>query len=108
MSSYSKYLPSGTVPAQIAFAPFALTACQIDFADDSSSSQTTIVRGYNFADELVTRNPGETVIAAEQFQVGVANAGTQKPDQRVACGAWSGHTDNRGAAFFNVNCDHPT
>jgi hypothetical protein len=97
------------MPAEIAFAPFALTACQIDLADDSSTNQIAMVRRDNFADELVSRSPGETVIAAEQFQVGVANAGTKKPDQRIACGtAWSGHADNGGAAFFNVNCDHPT
>jgi len=109
MPSYSEDLSSGTVPAQIAFTPLALATCQIDLADDSPTRQTTVLRGHNFADELVSRSPGEIVIAAEQFEVGIANAATQKPDQRVTCGtAGFGHADNGGAPFFNVNCDHPT
>jgi hypothetical protein len=80
VSNYSKYFPCGTMPAEIAFAPSALTTRQIDFADDSSSDKSTIVRRHNLSDELVSRSPTETVVAAKQFQVGVANACTEKPD----------------------------
>jgi len=94
--------------AKIAPAPIALTACQIDLADDSSSNQIRIVRRHHLADKLVSRGSGETVIAAEQFEVGVANTGTQKPDQGEARRtARSGNADNGGSAFFNVNCKHP-
>ena len=107
MPSYSEDLSSGTVPAQIAFTPLALATCQIDLADDSPTRQTTVVRGHNFADELVSRSPGEIVIAAEQFEVGIANAAVDKTDGSESGGpARLRLLAQFDGAVCEMDCDH--
>jgi hypothetical protein len=95
------------MPAQIAFAPFAFAACKIDFPDNSFSDEILIIRSHDFADKLMARRSGKTVIPSQQFEVGVADTGAQQPNQRIAARpARFGYLDNGRTALFNVDCDH--
>ena len=57
--------------AQAAPAPSALPAGQIDLSNDAPSHQTRIIRGNDFANELMPRRPGKPVVAAEKLDVPV-------------------------------------
>jgi hypothetical protein len=81
-----------TMPAELARAPFAMSAGEIDFA------------GYAFAgidhlaDEFVPRRSAKAVIAALEFEVGGADAGGEQADS----GETFGHTRQRPAAKFHA------
>ena len=103
----SKDLPRGTMPAKIAFAPFALSAGEIDFTDDSFADEIALIRCHHFTDKFMSRRSRETVIAPKQFEVGIADAGTQKPNKGIAGGPTRfGYADDGGTTLFNVNGDH--
>ena len=65
-------------------APLAAPASQVDLADDAAAHERARVRLHHLADELVSRRSAEAVVAALQFEIGVADARAQQPDQRVS------------------------
>ena len=65
----------GAVAAETMSAGGALAARKIDFADDSATEPGGGVGFLDDADEFVAGAAGETVVPAEEFEVGVANAG---------------------------------
>jgi hypothetical protein len=55
----------------------------------------------------MARNSGEPVVPAQEFNVGVADAAAEKPDDRVAFrAAGLGKFPDGRAAVFEVNRDH--
>src|SRR5579863_950659 len=70
-----------TVAAQTAPAPGTVAACEIDFADHALADQVARIRGHHFAYKFMPGHAGKSVIAALQFEIGVANAAEQEPDQ---------------------------
>src|SRR5439155_27287706 len=88
-------------------APVAAAATQIDLAHHAPPDQVAPVRLHHFAHELVPWYARETVIAALQFEVGIADAAAQQPDQRKS--SWRARTRNafhRDTAIFEVNRKH--
>ncbi len=59
-------------------------ASQIDFADHPLPHQLAVVGFDNLAHELVAGCSGETVVAALQFEIGIADAAAQQTNPRKA------------------------
>ncbi len=76
----------GTVAAQTLAAPLAVRASEIDFAHHAFGQQRAVVRCGHFGHKFVPGRAGEAIVAALQFQIGIANAGHQQAQQRVARG----------------------
>jgi hypothetical protein len=60
----------------------AMAAADIDFADDASAEEFRRVGFFDDTDELVSRNPAVPHIPPRYFQIGIADAGHQHPDER--------------------------
>ncbi len=67
---------AGAMAAEMALAPRALAAGEIDFADDAAA--------LHFADKFVAGDAGKAVVAAEEFEVRIADAGEADADAHVA------------------------
>src|SRR5262249_47604379 len=107
MSDNSKNLAARAVPPKAAAAPVAIPAGEIDFADDTPAQQLRIIRRDNLANELVPGSACESVVAAKQFQIGIADATAQQTDRcvpfrraRPACFL------QRHAALFEMDSNH--
>src|ERR1019366_953032 len=95
----------GAVASQSAAAPFAMGAGEIDFSGHALAEERGRVRFGHLGDELVTGRTGEGVVAALEFEIGVADAAGQEAQEREARGPGR---DGQGAggddAVFQVNC----
>jgi threonine synthase len=63
-------------------APLAFFARQINFANHALTNPRRIVRFNHLADEFMPGDPTETVVAACEFKIRIANASVQQLDQR--------------------------
>jgi len=70
--------------AEAAPAPSALSAREIDFADNALSDEIAIVRHHDFTNELMPGGSGESVVSTEQFQIRVTDSAAQQADQRIS------------------------
>lgn len=77
----------GTVAAETLGARGAVAAGEVDFADDAAADPRRGIGFLDDADELVAGAADETVVAAEEFEIGVADAGEGDADQRMIFGA---------------------
>ena len=77
----------GAVAAEALRASRAVAAGKVDFADDAAADPGGGVGLLDDADELVAGATGEAVVAAEEFEIGVADAGEDDADQGMAFGA---------------------
>jgi threonine synthase len=89
----------GAMPSQPSPAPLACAAGEIDLANDTLADPIRIVRGDDLADELVPGRSAKTVIAALQFEIGVADSATEQPDQSKSVGP------PRGTLLAHRDCD---
>ena len=76
--------PMRAVAAQVALAPLAIAAGQIDFTGDPLSDPIAVFAIGHFADEFVAGSAAEAVVAALQFEIGGADSGGQHSDSREA------------------------
>ena len=76
------------VAAETARAPLAVAAGEIDLAHHALAEERGRVRLHHFAHKLVSGHAAEAVVAALEFEVGVADACQQKTDQREPFGAF--------------------
>ena len=84
-----------------------MAAGEVDFAHHAAADKRGRVRLHDLADEFVSGNAAEAVIAALQLEVGVADASEQKPDQREAFGALrTGRRSNGDDAVFEIHGSH--
>jgi hypothetical protein len=95
------------MPPESALAPVALSAGQVNLANDSLSQQSGIVRSDDFTHELMPGNSGKTIVAPQQLEVCIADPAAQQPYRRVSFrpprprqGAQS------GAAIFEMDSQH--
>jgi threonine synthase len=96
-----------TVPAELARAPFAFAAVEVDLAHHAAAEQTGIGSRHDLPGKLVAGAAGEAVIAAEKFEVGIADAGRKQPDQRVPFRrARHGRVDYGDLAAFEMDGKH--
>jgi len=77
----------GTVAAETLRASFAVTAGEVDFSDDAAANPGGGFGFFDDSDELVAGASGEAVVAAEEFEVSVADAGEGDADEGLAFGA---------------------
>ena len=80
----AQYLALRTMAAQAARAPFALCTGDVDFPDYSLADEVAVVRPGHFTNELVARNACKTVVAALEFQIGVADSAYQQTNDGEA------------------------
>ena len=73
--------PLRTVRRQASAARRARAAVAVDLPDDAAAGQRA---GHGDADELVAEHTAKSHVAADQLQVGGANAGRQYPHQHLA------------------------
>ena len=62
-------------------APFAGAAGNVDLTDNPLPDQFGMIGFHNLADKLMPGNTREPVVAALQFEIGIADPGEQKADQ---------------------------
>jgi hypothetical protein len=74
------------VTPQPAAAPIATPAREVNLSNDTIPNKACIVGGDNFSNKFVTWRTCESVIAAKEFEVRIADASTQKTNHRVAFG----------------------
>lgn len=97
----------GAVATEAGAAIRAMPAGEIDLADHALAGEVGITRGYYIGDELVAGYTGETVIAAKEFNIGVADAGEAEAQQGEAlpeAGPW--RFDKRNRAGGDVSGEH--
>jgi hypothetical protein len=64
--------------------PFTSVAGEVNLTDHTPPHEVRVARLFDLTYELVPRNTGEIIVAALEFEVGIANAGAQHPDERGA------------------------
>ena len=88
-------------------APFAVRAGQVDFAGDALAGEGWSIGFDHFGDEFVAGSSGEAVVAALQFEIGIADAGHEEAEEGEPLGAGR---DGQGAggdcAILQMNCEH--
>jgi len=77
----------GTVAAETLLARAAVAAGEVDFSDDAAADPGGCVGFFDDSDEFMAGAAGEAVVAAEKFEVGVADAGEGDADEGLAFGA---------------------
>src|SRR5579862_6139323 len=88
-------------------APFAFSASQVDFADYAASQQAPVIGFDNLTHEFVARRSRKTVIAALQFQIGVADAAAQQTYPRKAvCAPGQRHAAHTHPALLQMHRAH--
>lgn len=99
----AEYGAAGAVAAETAAAPGAAAAGEVDLTDDTFADP---LGGSLFhdADELVAGDAGEAVVAGEEFEIGITDAGGGHTDESAAAGD-GGLADGDGAGF-DVGGDH--
>jgi hypothetical protein len=71
----------GAVASESPGAPGASVTGQIDFADDAFAEQIRVIRLNHLAGEFVAGSAREIIIAALQFEVGIADASREKANE---------------------------
>ena len=121
MSDDSEHLTTRAVSFQSAAAKFAYPpesescAGDIDFAGDAAAqpaflfmaSHTAYV--HHFANEFVAGRSAKIVVAAENFDVSVADAGEAHADESpTAKEPWRSFASGDECVVSNRECEHPT
>jgi hypothetical protein len=92
---------AGAVAAKTAGTPVAAAAGEVDFAGDALAGV------HSFADEFVAGASGEAIVAAQEFDVGVADAREADADQHMArLRARHGRGADLDCAGFDVQRGH--
>ena len=72
--------------SQPSLAPLAVAAGQINLSDNALADPVRIVRSDHFAHEFVSRRSAKAVIAALEFEIGIADSAAEQPDQSKSVG----------------------
>src|SRR5665213_3963820 len=86
MTHNSEHRPCRAMAPEAAPAPGAHAACKIDLADNSPPDQFFRVRRHHFSHELVAGCSGKAVVAALQFQIGIADASRDETNESETLG----------------------
>jgi hypothetical protein len=82
MTNDTEHSAFRTVAAQSSAAPFASAARKVDFSYDAAALQMGTVGLDNFSDEFMAWDSVETVVAAFQLEIRVADPCKQNTNQR--------------------------
>ncbi len=87
--------------------PIAFAAGKINLANHALADKLFVIGFENFSDKLMAGNTAETVVAALQFNVGIADATTQQTHQRGS-GTTPRHSafDNANNSLIQMNSEH--
>ena len=84
-----------------------MRAGEVDLAGDTLSDEGARIGFYYLGDEFVTGRSGEAVVAALQFEIGIADATGQQAQEREAPGTLRNWERAGGdCAILQVNCEH--
>ena len=86
MAHNAEHGSRGAMTAHAAPAPGTTAAIEVDFTDDPLADQIARIRGDYFADELMAGDAGKPVVAALEFEIGVADSRLDQADQGEAFG----------------------
>jgi hypothetical protein len=78
--------PAFAVTGESGTAAGALPAADVDLSADPPADESPVRRVHDFADELVAEDSLESLVAMDDLQVSVADAGQAKTDKRFAVG----------------------
>jgi hypothetical protein len=97
----------GAVTFERTGAPLAAAAGEVDLTGDALADPARIVGFDDLTDELVTGCSTEAVVAALEFEVGVADAAAEEAKERESLGAAGpGHFAEFDATVFEVDGKH--
>jgi threonine synthase len=95
------------MPPQPSLTPLAMPASKINFAHYALANPSRIIGGYHLADEFVPGSSAEAVIAALQFEIGIADTGAKHADQGKSLGPPRARPPaHRDYAAIKTNRDH--
>jgi hypothetical protein len=77
----AEYAAIGTVPAESASAKITSATSQVDFTRNALANKGRRISFDNFANELMAGRSTVIVVAALQFQIGVADSRNKHPDK---------------------------
>jgi hypothetical protein len=93
--------------AHTASAPFALSTSQIDFTHDAAADPVAIIGFYNLTHKFMTRDSPKSIVSAQQFEIGVADAAQPQAYQGETFGSRrTPDTANLDAAIFKMHSQH--
>ena len=97
----------GAVASHALAAPFAMRAGEVDFAGHAFADEGGGAGFHHLGDELVAGRSGEGVVAALQFEIGIADAAGQQAEESEPLGTRRNRQVADGdGAILQVNCDH--
>ena len=97
----------GAMASQVPAAPFAIGTGQVDLAGHTLADEGVCIGFHHLGDEFVTGRSGEAVVAALQFEIGIADAAGQQAEEREALGTRRNWKRAGGdCAILQVNCEH--
>ena len=76
----------GAMAAESACAPLAAAAGKVDLTDDALADERGVLGFHHFTDKFMAGNAAEAVVAALEFEVGVADAARKQANEREAFG----------------------
>src|SRR5262245_41607170 len=81
MADDAQNAPIRAVAAQSLQTPLAFGTCDIHFTHNPAPSQPRIIRLDDFTDKLVARSTRKAIVAALEFEVGVADTCQNRADR---------------------------
>jgi threonine synthase len=107
MPDDSEHGAAETVAAERATAVFAHSAGEVDFSAHTLALDRGVVAINNLTDKLMSGRSTETIVAALEFEIGIADAGGEHAQQSEAGRAlWDGPTLESNVPGFEVNRKH--
>jgi len=108
MANNAEHGPLRAMPPESFSAPFAPTACEIDFTNNTAPHKTGRIRFRDFTNEFVSRRSAKPVVAALEFKVGVAHTRTKQTDERKSLGSLRLPLVSESyLPFFEMDREHP-
>jgi len=103
----AEYRAFGTMAAEAPKAKNTFAAGEVNLTNDAFADQLRICSTHDVGYEFVTGNPGESVVAAQELNVGIADAGQAQPQESVAFArARFRRLDDGDLARFNLYSKH--
>ena len=107
MLHYAEDRSLRAVPAEALCAPFALAAREIDLAHDAFADEFRCSASMTSPTNSWPGHPREAVVAALEFEVGIADSAVDQPNGSEAGGApRPGYFPNLDRAIRQMDCDH--
>src|SRR5215472_12666222 len=103
----SEHTTVRTMTPQSSFAPFTISAPQIDFADNPPAKQPRIVSLDHFANKFVSRCARKVEVTTSEFQIRIADAAQEQTDHSESRRSLrTPSVTNGDTSLFQMDCKH--